>query len=102
MKKTVLTNVEKFYIANNLSLDIDVLSKDIDKPVDLIKEYVSEVKATLSVDTKHVTNAKKADISSMFAKKRGAVIMTEGASQHGDKQSGNKRKDDTGYIHKIK
>lgn len=102
MKKKELTNVDKFYIANNLNTDIDVLVKEIDKPKHLVEEYVAELKAIKVTDTKHITTTKKADISNMFAKKNGAVIMTEGAAQHGDNLQKSKQLDKTGYIHKIK
>lgn len=95
-QKEVLSNSDKFFISNNLDMSLEELVAAINKDSVLVQEYLTEL------NNQPVVPAKKkgSDISNMFAKKGGAVIMTEGAAQMGDKVKTGKI--DTSHIHKIK
>ena len=97
MRKGPLSKKDKQFIDDNMSMDIDILAKELDRSLSSVKKYVKE---------HHIT--KDAPAHSLFVRKpeRGVTVMTEAASMAADYNKKNDASQSpkryTDIIHKIK
>jgi hypothetical protein len=110
-----LTKIERFYVQAHLDTDVAVLAKELKKPKATVQTYVDNVKKSLVEDEKAAqekaarekiaittTTTKKPD-DDFMVKKRGAIIMTQVASEKGDEARQNSPDPlDKPFIHRIR
>ena len=79
MKKGPLSKIEKEFIDNNLSWDIENLSKELNRSVSIIQKHINS-----SVKPKTASNT-----YDLFARKedRGVTVMTQEASMASDEKN---------------
>jgi hypothetical protein len=82
-KKGPISNVEKFYIDGHINDSPESLAKELDRTVSFIEKYIKE-----NINTRpNIQETKKGNSSlnkDQFARRKGAVVMTEAASEIGD------------------
>ena len=96
MKRGFLSKTEKEYIEQNINLSIAELAKDLDRSEDAIQKYVDEL---------DIVEPKKEQtlFDKVIAKKNGATVMNQAASEAIDTFRGRKLPPKlNGCIHKIK
>jgi hypothetical protein len=97
-----LDKVQKFYIAHHKSRDIKTLAADVKSSVKVVRAYINGLEKRAQRKAAEVAAAEAAKppdkgVQSIRAddlmnrnKKRGAVVMTEAASQLGDATRANR------------
>ena len=98
-KRGPLSKAEKFYIENNVESDIESISKDLDRSLQIVTKYIKE---NCSKTAPRIIN-----VSNLMAKNedRGVTIMTESASSASDSNKQIRKKPAPSWqqsIHKIK
>ncbi len=127
MKTGPLSKAEKFYIdscyeettkkddkgaVSVVSTNIPEMAKELERSVDAVRKYVEDNQNdTVVTDTGSTVQIKPEDRRAykLFARKKGATVMTEGASGYIDsnrksvnESAGEKKPDTSGFIHKIR
>lgn len=82
-KRGPLSKIEKFYIENNLSKNVDDLSKDLDRAKSVVIAYVNKCERALPKEKK------KTLLSSQIPSSKGATVMTENGSVISDELRNN-------------
>lgn len=100
---TKLTEVDKTYIdAKYTTIDIQSLSKTLKKPVEVIQKYLDS-KNQLESGERNQQEVKTNDFAPPFAFNRGATVLTQAASEHGDAIRQNQKTNKHGdSIRKLK
>lgn len=96
-----LTKVEKFYIEQNLSQPLEDVVAFVGKSKrDIVTNYYNKLKPVETVEVTEV--AENPNVLDLMGrnKKYGVVIMTETASEVGDKKPTTKKTPD--YVQKIR
>ena len=97
MKKGPLSNKEKQFIDNNLSMGAEDIAQELTRSVKVVSNYL-ETKSAEETSPTHELFARKPD--------RGVTVMTEAASIVGDEnksvRASSPPKRYQGIIHKIK
>jgi hypothetical protein len=78
--KNTLNDMDRLWIDHNPDMSIDDLSKKLKTVANAIRTYKDTPKAA----PEHITTTKKSPARNRFAKKGGAIVMTEAQSQIGD------------------
>jgi len=96
MKKGPLSNKDKKFIDDNISMDIATVAKKLDRSLSSVQKYIKENYQTT-----------ESAIHSLFARKpdRGVTVMTEAASMAADEKKKTPPASPQRYtaiIHKIK
>ena len=83
-KRGPLSKIEKFYIENNYTMDVDELSSDLDRAKSVVKAYVNKVKKNSKnlADTK--LGSDPTHLASQIPSSKGATVMTENGSSLSD------------------
>ena len=97
MKKGPLSNKEKQFIDNNLSMETEGIAQELGRSVKVVSNYI-ETKSAKETSPTHELFVRKPD--------RGVTVMTEAASIVGDENKSiratSSPKRYQGIIHKIK
>lgn len=83
-KRGPLSKIEKFYIENNLDLDIDELSSELDRAKSVVKAYIERCKPKIQQKSTPLSEQ-------IFSNKRGSTVMTENGSMLSDDFRSRKR-----------
>ena len=87
-KKGPLTKIEKFYISHNTDLGSKALAKELNRTQKSVSSHIKSLE--IDPDTKHVSKTKTSEdavttTGSLMARNdRGAVTMTQAASEMSD------------------
>ena len=87
-KKGPLTKIEKFYISHNSELGAKALARELDRTQKSVESHIQSLEP--KTDTKHVSKTKTSEdavttTGSLMARNdRGAVTMTQAASEMSD------------------
>tara|TARA_R110000751_G_scaffold39631_1_gene93910 strand:- start:1732 stop:2031 length:300 start_codon:yes stop_codon:yes gene_type:complete len=76
-KRGPLSKIEKFYIENNISSDVNELANDLDRAKSVIKAYVEK-------NQKKLAKKEPTHIGSQIPSSKGTTIMTENGSTLSD------------------
>lgn len=99
-KNGPLSNVEKFYIENHLEVDVTQLSKDLNKSIKIIKQYMEDLSDNEESKKKSDVTSTKVDGRTFYGRNKGSVVSTETASQRSEQVKAKYKKKIRSDIHR--
>jgi hypothetical protein len=103
-----LSKVEKFYIENHVELGEEKISKDLDRSIVAVRNYIEDLNeenerlaAEKAKETGSTVPTKpKVDRRSLFGRGRGAVVSTQAASERAENVKSKHKSGKRGDLHK--